>query len=430
MIARTDISKCEVLYRLFKYKNRVAMKITSLITNCCALIGISCYLTSCSSIDQNKEQYLIKVLNNLNRIESAIYYTTSESWAPGDTAASGIFYHYVKEFDNPADPTIGASFVKLLQDDTTHMTFCYDGNMRAVVFDEDETIAIDSFRVRQLPFRPIAPPFFNYVGSIIEYALETNDSIALEIKDIEDEYYVSLTIYEDQKVEFFGNAFYIEIDPNDFGETTSKYELWISKSSDLPYRVRREMSHDISVTICRNATINTMKLEDFRASDYFEPEYTIEYFGHGSKSEPLSDLTGKVAPDWILTDANGNAVSLKDLKSKILLIQFTSVTCGPCKASIPFLKQLVTEYDRENFDFVAIESWTKNSDVLKSYQRRNNFNYTFLMSTREVTDSYRIKSVPVFFILDENRVIIKVIKGYGEGTTDTEIRDIIHQLSR
>jgi thiol-disulfide isomerase/thioredoxin len=405
-----------------------AMKIASPVASSCLLIGMALFLTCCSSVENNKEQYLQKVLNNLNRIESATYYTTTESWAPGDTAASGIFYHYVKEFDNPADTTIGASFVKLLEEDTAHMTFCYDGKMRAIVYNEDKTIAIDSFNVRSLPFRPIAAPFFNYTRSIIKYALETNDSIALEVKEQKDSYYVGLTIYEDHKVEFFGKAFYIEIDPYDFGETTSKYELWISKSSDLPYRFRREMSDDINVITCRNASINTMKLADFRASDYFEPEYAIEYFYHGNKSEPVSDLTGKVAPDWVLTDATGNAVALKDLKSKILLIQFTSVTCGPCKASIPFLKQLVTEYDRENFDFAAIESWTKNSDVLKSYQRRNNFNYKFLLSTREVTESYQIKSVPVFFILDENRVILRVIKGYGEGTTDKEIRDAINAL--
>ncbi len=404
------------------------MKITSPVACSCLLIGMAFILTNCSSVDNNKKHYLQKVLNNLNRIESAIYYTTTESWAPGDTSASGIFHHFVKEFDNHADTTIGASFVKLMQEDTAHMVFCYDGKMRAIVYDDDKTIAIDSFRARPLPFRPIAPPFFNYAKNIIEYALGTKDSISLEVKDHEDSYYFGLTIFEDQKVEFFGKAFYIEIDPNDFGETTSKYEFWISKSTGLPYRVRREMSHDITVISCRNANINTMKLEDFKASDYFEPEYAIEYFYHGSKSEAVSDLTGKIAPDWILKDANDNTIALQDLKSRILMIQFTSVTCGPCKASIPFLKQLASGYDRENFDFVAIESWAKNADVLKSYQRRNNFNYTFLMSTREVTESYQIKSVPVFFILDENRVILKVIKGYGEGATDKEIRAAINEL--
>ena len=243
-----------------------------------------------------------------------------------------------------------------------------------------------------------------------------------------DTLFFRLTIFEDNQVEFFGKAYYVEINPYDYGETTSKYELWIDKSTDLPYRFRREMSHDINVSSCSNVDLNKNKIEDFNATDYFQPEYAISPYGSEYKSEKVNDLIGKVAPDWILKDANDNTIALKDLKSKVLMIQFTSVSCGPCRASIPFLKQLASEYNREDFDFVAIESWTKNADVLKSYQGRNNFNYKFLMSTKDVTNSYQIRSVPVFFILDENRVIKKVLNGYGEGSTDKEIRDAINEL--
>jgi thiol-disulfide isomerase/thioredoxin len=404
------------------------MKKTSLVATSFLFLGVSFIVLNCSKVDNNKRDYLQKILNNLNNIKSATYYTTTESWAPGDTSASGIYNHYVKELDNRADTTIGASFVKLLQEDTTHMTFCYDGKMRAVVYDEEKTIVIDSFRVRPLPFRPLTPPFYNYAKNIVEYILTTKDSISLDMKDLKDSYYLSLTILEDHQVEFFGKAYYMENTPYDFGETTSEYELWINKSTGLPFRVRRQMSHDISVITCRNTKFNTLKIEDFKAPDYFEPQYSIEMFGQGNKSEKVNDLAGKVAPDWILKDANGKTVALKDLKSKIIMIQFTSVSCGPCRASIPFLKQLASEYKGRDFDFVAIESWTKNAEVLKSYQRRNNFNYKFLMSTKDVTGNYKIKSVPVFFILDENRMIKKVINGYGEVSTDKEIRDAINDL--
>ncbi len=404
------------------------MNKTSLFASSFLFLGVSYILLNCSNVDNNKKGYLHKVLNNLNRIKSATYYTTTESWAPGDTSASGVYNHYVKEFDNPSDTTIGASYVKLLQEDTTQMTFCYDGKMRAVVYDEDKMIGIDSFLVRQLPFRPLSPPFFNYTKSIIKYALETKDSILTEFEDFGDTLFFRLTIFEDHQVEFFGKAYYVEINPYDYGETTSKYELWIDKSTDLPYRVRREMSHDIYVASCSKVELNKNKIEDFNAIDYFQPEYAIAPYGSEYKSEKVNDLIGQVAPDWILKDANDNTIALKDLKSKILMMQFTSVSCGPCRASIPFLKQLASEYNLEDFDFVAIESWTKNADVLKSYQGRNNVDYKFVMSTRDVTNSYQIRSVPVFFILDENRVIKKVLRGYGEGSTDKEIRDAINEL--
>jgi thiol-disulfide isomerase/thioredoxin len=404
------------------------MKKTSLIASCFLFVGVSFVLLKCNNIGNNKKDYLQKVLNNLNKIKSATYYETVESWAPGDTSASGVYHHYNKEFDNPSDTTIGASYVSLLQEDTTQMTFCYDGNMRAVVYEEDKMIGIDSFLVRRLPFRPLTPPFFNYTKSIIKYALETKDSISTEFEDFGDSLFFRLTIFGDHQVEFFGKAYYIENTPYDLGETTSKYEIWLDKSTDLPYRVRREMSYDIYVSACSNVELNKNKIEDFNASDYFQTGYAIEPYGSENESKKVSDLIGKVAPDWILKDANDNTVALKDLKSKILMIQFTSVSCGPCRASIPFLKQLATEYNQKNFDFVAIESWTKNSNVLKSYQRRNNFSYKFLMSTKDITKSYQIKSVPVFFILDENRVIRKVLNGYGEGSTDKEIRDAINEL--
>ena len=404
------------------------MNKTSLIASTFLFVGMSFILLNCSNVNNNKKDYLQKVLNNLNRIKSATYYETTEAWAPGDTAASGVFNHYIKEFENPSDTTIGASYVRLLQEDTTQMTFCYDGKMKAVVFEEDKMIVVDSFLVRSRPFRPLTPPFFSYTKSMIKYALETKDSISIEFEDFGDTLFFRLTIFEDHQVEFFGKAFYMEINPYNYGETTSKYELWIDKSTDLPYRVRREMSHDIYVASCSNVELNKNKIEDFNATDYFQPEYAIAPYGSEYSSEKVNDLMGKVAPDWILIDANDNTVALKDLKSKILMIQFTSVSCGPCRASIPFLKQLASEYNRKDFDFVAIESWTKNTNVLKSYQGRNNFNYKFVMSTKDVTNSYQIRSVPVFFILDENRVIVKVLNGYGEGSTDKEIRDAINGL--
>jgi thiol-disulfide isomerase/thioredoxin len=404
------------------------MKITSLVASSFLFVGVSFILLNCSNVDNKKMDYLQNVLNNLNKIKSATYYETIESWAPGDTSASGVYNHYIKEFDNPSDTTIGASYVSLQQEDTTQMTFCYDGNMRAVVYEEDKTIGIDSFLFRLHPFRPLTPPFFNYTKSIIKYALETKDSISTEFEDFGDSLFFRLTIFEDNQVEFFGKAYFIENTPYNLGETTSKYEIWIDKSTDLPYRVRREMSYDIYVATCSDVELNKNKIKDFHASDYFQPEYVIAPYGSENKSEKVSDLIGKVAPDWILQDANDNTVALKDLKSKILMIQFTSVSCGPCRASIPFLKQLTSEYNQKNFDFVAIESWTKNSNVLKSYQGRNKFKYKFLMSTKDVTRSYQIKSVPVFFILDENRVIIKVVNGYGEGSTDKEIREAINGL--
>lgn len=380
------------------------------------------------SQSKNTKDYLKKVLNNLEKVESATYNKIGEGWAPNDTAASIIMNYFVKEYNNPQDSTIGASFVNLLQKDTAQMTFCYDGKMRAVVYEEDRKIVIDSFKIKRFPFRLLTPPFFNYTKSIIKYALETKDSILIKIEEKEKSAYCSLTIFKDQQVEFFGKAYYMAKNPYDFGELTSKYEIWIDKSTDLPFKLRRQMSDDISVETVSNVTFNKIKIKDFKASDYFQPNYKIVAYQAQKEKREENKWIGKKAPDWTLLDTNNKAQSLNGLKSKVVMIQFTSVSCGPCRVSIPFLNKLTLAYNKKDFDFVAIECTANSLRALQFYQNKNAINYKFLKSTKAVLMNYEIVSYPVFFILDKDRVIREIFNGYGEDTTEKEIRNTIDKL--
>lgn len=395
-----------------------------------SVLALTFILSLCNACkeDYTSKEYLKAVLKKLDRIESAAYSLTGENWAPGDTAASDINYSYVEEYDNPSDTTIGSKFALLNQKERTLLEFCYDGRMRALVYHDEKMVVVDSFTARPLPFRPLAPPFFNFAKNILRYAIETTDSISMEIDDLKGSVYVKLTINEDSQVEFFGKAYHMPPSPYTYGDNTSAYELWISKSDNLPYKVRREMSHNITVISCKDYELNKLDIEDFEASGYFPAGYRIQAYRKGGGKSREHELTGKKAPEWILQSDANISVALSDLKSKVILIQFTSVSCGPCKASVPFLNQLDKEFEIGDLDFVAIECTSRSLDVLKNYRTRNKFDYKYLLSTKELLKAYSINSFPVFFILDKNQVVNKVLTGYREGTTDQEIRKIISEL--
>jgi thiol-disulfide isomerase/thioredoxin len=188
------------------------------------------------------------------------------------------------------------------------------------------------------------------------------------------------------------------------------------------------MSHNISVVVCEDYVFNSLDIEEFNASDYFPDDFKIQNYSIGGSARGSKNLIGIKAHDWTLQTADKALFSLDDLKGKVAMIQFTSVSCGPCKVSIPFLKKLSTTYSKEDFDFVAIECATKNTNALKSYMHRNDFDYKFLLSDKEVLKNYAIRSFPVFFILDENRIIRNVIYGYGEGSTDQKIIQLIEEM--
>lgn len=373
------------------------------------------------------QSYLHRVLDKLDKIETATYLQISETWGHTDTIPSNSFSRIVKEYKNLSDTTIGASFVSI-DADTKKTTLCYDGHMRASFYNEEKEIVIDDFTVRKLPFRPVSSPFFNYTTSIIRYILTTNDSIKVEMQERESDTYVHLTINEDRQVEFFGKAFHMPKSPLKY-DNTSVYELWIDKKTDLPYKIRREMSHNISVKICLNPQFNTLNIKDFKAADYFPADYTIKPYRFETTHKTHSLLNQK-APYWELqTGDNNNTITLTDFHSKVFMMQFTSVHCGPCLLSIPFLKKLYTKYPPSDFQFVAVEC-TSNSHTLDYYIKKHGINYRFVSSNKAIIKDYSIRSFPVFFIMDKDKIIRKVIYGYSEENAAKEISATIEALMK
>lgn len=135
-----------------------------------------------------------------------------------------------------------------------------------------------------------------------------------------------------------------------------------------------------------------------------------------------------MAPDWILKDLENRTVALSELNSKVILIQFTGVGCGPCHASIPFLKQLVGDYKEKDFELVAIETWSKNEQGLRRYHDLNNITFKFLKGNEQIITNYEVGLVPAFFILNQKKIVTKVIFGYSRESTGKEIIDTINGL--
>ena len=148
------------------------------------------------------------------------------------------------------------------------------------------------------------------------------------------------------------------------------------------------------------------------------------------KAEPTaSSLIGKKAPGWILENIEAQPVSLADYKSKIILINFTGIGCGACQAAIPFLKQLKESFTSEEFELIAIESWSRKVSAIRNYAKRKELNYTILNATNEVIKQYQTGgAAPYFFIVDQERIIRKVIRGYSNENTDKEIINAIKEL--
>ena len=68
---------------------------------------------------------------------------------------------------------------------------------------------------------------------------------------------------------------------------------------------------------------------------------------------PKSDLIGKKADPFSVTDINGNTISLESLKGKIVVINFWFVECKPCIMEIPELNKIVDLYKDKEVVFLG-----------------------------------------------------------------------------
>src|SRR5580658_8614207 len=64
-----------------------------------------------------------------------------------------------------------------------------------------------------------------------------------------------------------------------------------------------------------------------------------------AKEAPKSDLT--------LKDAGGQKVRLRDLRGKIVVLNFWATWCGPCKAEMPMLVEMEKQYRGLGVVFIA-----------------------------------------------------------------------------
>ena len=389
------------------------------------LVG-SLALVSCKT--HTDKEYLSDVLQNMNKVESVSYKAVQKVWLPGEKKPNSIRPFECYEHTNPQDTAIGSSYVKIHKDGYRQM---YDGKISAYTYVEDgkKLMRVDDFTTRgPFPFRMVMTPFFYYTQSILKYAIATQDSIELSLKDLGNDYLMELTIHEPTQVEFFGKERYMPRPPFP-QDPTSIYQIWISKANDLPYRYRREMAHNTVETSCSDFVYNHSDKGRIVATDYFLEGYKVVRKGE-SVSKPAVDMTGKKAPEWVLVNMKDQPVSLKQIKSKVVLLQLTGIGCGPCGISTKFLHQLREKYSPSDLAIVAVETWGKTKPSCEAYVKHHDINYDFLTGERKVInqvvrDYHADGGVPQFYIIGKDRTILKCFKGYALEKSDRMIENEI-----
>ncbi len=108
----------------------------------------------------------------------------------------------------------------------------------------------------------------------------------------------------------------------------------------------------------------------------------------------------RIAPAFTLKDSAGKPVRLADYKGKVVLLNFWSTTCGPCRLEIPWFVEFQKTYKDKGFTVIGIaldEEW----DSVKPYVADKKVNYPVVIGTETIDKAYGgIEALPTTFIID------------------------------
>ncbi len=139
-----------------------------------------------------------------------------------------------------------------------------------------------------------------------------------------------------------------------------------------------------------------------------------------TKEVDNSNLSGKnnisnenLAPNFTLLDTDGNNISLSDYKGKVVIINFWTTWCGPCRYEIPDLVQLYEEYNKDLIVLGISLDYDGPSVVPQFEERIGGVNYPLLYGDNNISNLYGgVTGVPTTFIIDRNMQVFKKYLGY------------------
>ena len=116
---------------------------------------------------------------------------------------------------------------------------------------------------------------------------------------------------------------------------------------------------------------------------------------------------GSPSPSFNYPDTSGENISLESLKGKLVYVDVWATWCGPCKAQIPFLKQLEEKYREEDIAFVSLSiDQLKNISKWKDMIVDKELEGIQIIADKAwrskfVTD-YVIEGIPRFILIDKD----------------------------
>jgi cytochrome c biogenesis protein CcmG/thiol:disulfide interchange protein DsbE len=110
----------------------------------------------------------------------------------------------------------------------------------------------------------------------------------------------------------------------------------------------------------------------------------------------------KTAPDFTLTDENGQPLALSAYKGKVVLLDFWATWCGGCKVEIPWYVEFDQKYRDKGLTVIGVSMDDKGMKVVKPFLAEKKIEYPVVIGNDQLANQYNLTQMPMTLLIDRD----------------------------
>jgi cytochrome c-type biogenesis protein len=135
----------------------------------------------------------------------------------------------------------------------------------------------------------------------------------------------------------------------------------------------------------------------------------------------------QAAPDVQFTRLDGSAMRLKELKGRVVILNFWATWCIPCRSEIPSLSAMQKDFEARGLSVIGV-SYDDTADLVQRFQKDIPQSYQIVLGGREVGAQLPASPLPTTYIIDrEGRIRDKLIGERTRAAFESIIKPLLEE---
>jgi peroxiredoxin len=108
---------------------------------------------------------------------------------------------------------------------------------------------------------------------------------------------------------------------------------------------------------------------------------------------------GDVAPELGVRTLDGDELRLRDLRGRVVLLEFWATWCPGCRAFAPVFRRLDRDYRSSGLEIIGVDQ-AEPAELVREYRNEYNLHFSEVIDDGPLAGQYGIVGVPSYVLID------------------------------